>query len=244
MQKNQFFLSIIIACLGFSACNLTPNPQKIVDQSIRFYGMDELENKSIAFDFRQFHYSINLNDKDWFYQRSFIDSTSAKIKDQLSNHGFVREVNQIVTPLSPKDSLKYAESVNSVVYFALLPLKLNDVAVEKKYLKSVMVKGMEYDEIEVSFKKENGGSHHDDIFYFWFDAKDHSMDYFAYSKGGNRFRAINGLQKVGDKYYFQNYYNFEYKGNEKVPLSDYHILFEQDKLTKLSEINLQNIKVK
>ena len=67
------------------------------------------------------------------------------------------------------------------------------------------------------------------------------MDYFAYSKGGNRFRAINGLQKVGEKYYFQNYNNFEYKGNEKVALSDYHILFEQDKLTKLSEIDLENI---
>jgi len=244
MQKNQFFLSIEIACLGFSACNLTPSPQKIVDQSIHFYGMDELHFKEVSFDFRKSHYSADLNDKFWFYQRSFTDSTSAKVKDQLSTRGFVREVNGLVTPLSSKDSLKYAESLNSVVYFALLPLKLNDDAVEKKYLKTVMVKGNSYDEIEVSFKKENGGSHHDDIFYFWFDAKDHSMDYFAYSKGGNRFRAIDGLQKVGDKYYFQNYDNFEYKGKEKLPLSDYHILFEQDKLTKLSEINLENIKIK
>ncbi len=244
MQKNQIFLSIIIACLGFSACNLAPNPQKIVDQSIHFYGMDVLHFKDVSFDFRKSHYSASLNDKFWFYQRSFTDSTLNNIKDQLSNRGFVREVNGLVTPLSSKDSLKYAESVNSVVYFALLPLKLNDDAVEKKYLKSVMVKGKAYDEIEVKFKKENGGSHHDDIFYFWFDGADHSMDYFAYSKGGNRFRAIDGLQKVGDKYYFQNYENFEYKGKEKLPLSDYHILFEQDKLTKLSEIILENIKVK
>ncbi|OAQ38840.1 hypothetical protein A5893_12405 [Pedobacter psychrophilus] len=244
MQKNQFFLSVIIASLGFSACNLKPSPQKIVDKSIHFYGMDELDNKVLEFDFRQSHFSIDLNDKDWFYQRSFTDSVLGKVKDQLSSRGFVREVNGLINPLSNKDSLKYAESVNSVAYFALLPLKLNDEAVEKKYLKSVMVNGKAYDEIEVSFKKENGGSHYDDKFYFWFDALDHSMDYFAYSKGGNRFRAIDGLQKVGDKYYFQNYDNFEYKGKEKLPLSDYHILFEQDKLTKLSEIKLENIKVK
>jgi hypothetical protein len=244
MQRIQFSLSIILLCLGFSACNSNPSPQKIVDKSIHFYGMDDLENKALEFDFRQFHYSVNLNDDNWFYQRSFTDSISGKVKDQLSNHGFAREVNGLVTPLSAKDSLKYAEAVNSVVYFALLPLKLNDDAVEKKYLKSVMVKGKDYDEIEVRFKKEKGGSHYDDIFYFWFDAKDHSMDYFAYSKGGNRFRAINGLQKVGEKYYFQNYNNFEYNGKEKVALADYHILFEQDKLTKLSEIDLENIKVK
>jgi hypothetical protein len=49
--------------------------------------------------------------------------------------------------------------------------------------------------------------------------------------------------KAGGGFFFQNYINLENKGDQKIPLSDYHILFEQDKLTKLSEINLTNIKV-
>ncbi|MBK0382099.1 hypothetical protein I5M32_03925 [Pedobacter sp. SD-b] len=244
MQKNYFFFTLIVISLGLSSCNLSPSPQKIIDHSIHFYGMDNLDNKTIDFDFRNFHYSVKLDKSEWFYERSFVDSTLGKVKDQLSSHGLVREINGLVTPLSTKDSVKYAESVNSVVYFALLPLKLNDDAVQKKYLKSVMIKGMPYDEIEVSFKQENGGMHHDDVFYFWFDAEDHSMDYFAYSKGGNRFRAINGLIKSGEGYYFQDYQNFEYKGNKKLPLSDYYVLFEQDKLSKLSEIDLRNIVVR
>ena len=155
----------------------------------------------------------------------------------------MRELNGLVVPLSNKDSLKYAESLNSVVYFAFLPLKLKDDAVEAKFLRSVQVKGKEYNQIEVTFDKENGGTHNDDVYYFWFDAKDNSMDYFAYSNGGNRFRALNGLIDDGELY-LQNYYNLENKNDSKTPLKDYHILFEQDKLSLLSKITLENLKVK
>lgn len=203
--------------------------------------MDKLEGKKVSFDFRGKHFEIKQNKGDYFYQSTIKDS-SGVTKDQLSNHGFVREVNGLVTPLSEKDSIKYAESLNSVVYFAFLPLKLQDDAVNAKYLRSVQVKGKEYNQIEVTFDKENGVSHNDDTFYFWFDAKDHSMDYFAYSKGGERFRAINGLIKNGN-FYFQNYLNLENKTPRDKPLKDYHILFEQDKLNVLSEIILENLKV-
>jgi hypothetical protein len=243
MQKKYVFLFLVVLCLGISACSKTPSAQSVVDQSIHYYGMDELEGKTINFDFREFHYRVELKGDDWFYERSFTDSTLRKVKDQLSAKGFVREIDGLVVPQNSKDSLKYAESVNSVVYFALLPLKLNDDAVEKKYLRSVMCNGRNYHQIEVTFKKEKGGTHYEDVYYFWFKEKDKSLDYFAYSSGGNRFRSVNGLVKAGDGFFFQNYINLENKGDQKTPLSDYHILFEQDKLTKLSEINLTNIKV-
>ena len=243
MQNKYIFLFIVVFSLGLSACNQTPSAQNIIDKSIHYYGMDDLEEKTINFDFREFHFRIELNGDDWFYERSFTDSTLGKVKDQLSAKGFVREIDGLVVPQSTKDSLKYAESVNSVVYFALLPLKLNDDAVEKKFMRTVMCNGRSYHQVEVKFKKENGGSHFDDVYYFWFKEKDSSLDYFAYSSGGNRFRAVNGLVKVDGGFFFQNYINLENKGDQKVPLSDYHLLFEQDKLSRLSEINLSNIKV-
>ena len=243
MQKKYIALFLVIITLGLTACNQAPSAQSVVDKSIHFYGMDKLEGKTINFDFREFHYRVELNGDDWFYERSFTDSTLGKVKDQLSAKGFVREIDGLVVPQSSKDSLKFAESVNSVVYFALLPLKLNDDAVEKKNLGSVMCNGRSYNQLEVTFKQENGGTHHQDVYYFWFEEKDHSLDYFAYSSGGNRFRAVNGLVNAGNGFYFQNYINLENKGDQKVPLSNYHVLFEQDKLSRLSEITLSNVKV-
>lgn len=240
MQKKH--LLFITLSLLLSACSLSPNADKIIKKSIAFYGMNKLDGKTISFDFREKHFEVKLNDDDFFYESTYKDSLGI-IKDQLSSHGFVRELNGLVTPLSKKDSLKYAESLNSVIYFALLPLKLQDDAAKAKFLRTVQVKGKEYNQIEVSFSKEEGGSHHNDVYYFWFDAKDHSMDYFAYSAGGERFRALNGLIN-NSGVYLQNYYNLESKNNEKRHLKDYHILFEQDKLSLLSEITLKNLKVK
>lgn len=242
MQKVQLFFFIFVSVLGLTSCKFDGGAQKIVDQSIEFYSMNKLDGKTVSFDFREFHYIIKLNGADYFYERSFTDSTLGMVKDQLSNHGFVREINGLITPQTEKDSLKYAASVNSVVYFSLLPLKLNDDAAQKKFLKTTMVNGKEYDLIEVSFQKDKGGKDHDDIYYFWFDGFDHSMDYFAYSSGGNRFRAINGLVQSG-AFFFQNYKNLTAKEGVKIPLIGYDKLFEEDKLIKLSDITLENLKV-
>lgn len=243
MQKLHLFLVILIGFLGFTSCSSEHKADKIVDQSIAFYGMDHLNNKSIDFDFRQYHYTIQLKDNNYLYERTFTDDSLGKVKDQLSNHGFVREVNGLVVPQAEKDSLKYAHSINSVTYFVLLPLKLNDPAVEKDYLRSVMVNGKSYDEIKIKFKKEQGGQDFNDVFYFWFDQVDHSMDFFAYSEGGIRFRSVRTINRDG-KLKIQDYDNLTSKPGEKMPLKDYGKLFEEDKLIKLSEIAINNLKVK
>ncbi|MBU0695483.1 MAG: hypothetical protein KKE39_03000 [Bacteroidetes bacterium] len=243
MQKQHFFLITLISFLGFTSCSSEHKADKIVNQSIAFYGMDKLDNKTMNFDFRQYHYQIQLKKGDYFYERTFTDDSLGKVKDQLSNHGFVREVNGLVVPQTEKDSLKYSQSVNSVAYFVLLPLKLNDPAVEKDYLKSVMVNGKSYDEIKVKFKKSQGGDHFDDTFYFWFDQVDHSMDFFAYSEGGIRFRSVRTINKDGE-IKIQDYDNLTSKPGETLPLEDYGKLFEEDRLIKLSEVAINNLKVK
>nr|WP_294900789.1 DUF6503 family protein [uncultured Pedobacter sp.] len=242
MEKKFSIFLAAVSILFLAGCTNGKSANNIIRKSIAFYGMDKLDGKTIDFDFREKHFTVKFNKGDFFYESTFKDSLGL-IKDQLSNHGFARERNGLVVPLSKKDSTKYAESLNSVVYFAFLPLKLKDDAVQAKTLRTVQVKGKAYHEIEVSFKAENGGSSHDDVFYFWFDATDYSMDYFAYSKGGNRFRAIDGLINAKGLY-LQNYINLENKSNEKTALKDYYKLFEEDKLSTLSHITLKNLRVK
>ena len=242
MKKHYFCLIGSIVLLALSACSSKENAQKIIDQSIHFYGMDEIDQKTISFDFRIYHFSIKQDNGNFAYERSFKDDSLGTVKDQLSNHGFVREINGLVMPQTGKDSLKHAAEVNSVIYFAFLPLKLNDGAVQKKYLKEVSINGKTFDKIEVRFNQEKGGKDHDDVYYFWFDQADHSMDYFAYSSGGNRFRAVKKIKETkGLK--LQDYENFEGNKLEKTPLLNYDKLYEQDKLIKLSEIVLENVKV-
>lgn len=243
MKKRLSNLFAAISILVLAGCSIGENADSIVKKSIAFYGMDKLDGKTIDFDFREKHFKVKFNNGDFFYESTFKDDSLGLIKDQLSNHGFVREQNGLVIPLSPKDSIKYAESLNDVIYFAFLPLKLKDDAARPKFLRTVPVKGKDYNQIEVSFDTERGGNHSDDVFYFWFDAKDHSMDYFAYNKHGNRFRAINGLINANGLY-LQNYVNLENKSNQKSALKDYYKLFEQDKLSTLSYITLENLSVK
>jgi len=233
---------VIIFVLTISSCTQKPDAQKIINKSIVFYGMDKLDQKTISFDFREKHFLVQLNGGKYFYESTFSNDSLGQIKDQLSNRGFTREISDIIIPISSKDSLRYAAAVNSVVYFALLPLKLNDAAAQKKYLRTVKIKNKNYEQIEVTFNKANGGKDFDDVYYFWFDAQDYSMDYFAYSSGGNRFRAVSSI-KESKGLKLQNYTNYKASDNEKTKLLDYGAIYEQNKLIKLSEINLEHLKV-
>ena len=142
-------------------------------------------------------------------------------------------------------AFKYIESINSVIYFALLPYKLNDAAVQKERLGKEEIKGKVYFKIGVSFKKEGGGEDYQDLFIYWFDVQDYSLDYLAYSfqvnGGGMRFRkAYNERFVQGIR--FVDYVNFKPKSNQ-VKLETLGQLFVKNELEELSKIELDNIKV-
>lgn len=236
------YYCILLLALAICSCSQKPDAQKIIDKSIAFYGMDKLNQKTISFDFREKHFLVRLNGGNYFYESTFTTDSLGKVKDQLSNKGFVRQVNGLVCPQLEKDSINYMAAINSVVYFALLPLKLNDAATQKKYLRTIKIKDKNYEQIQVSFSVQNGGKDHDDVFYFWFDSNDYSMDYFAYSSGGNRFRAVSAIKEVNGLK-LQNYINYKALENEKNKLLDYSSVYEQNNLIKLSEIDFENIKV-
>lgn len=239
MKKNQF---LILPFLLLVACS-QPDAQRIVDRSIDFYNMEKLQDATLEFKFRNFQLRATQGDGKFKYERMFTDSTG-KVHDILTNEGFKRTVNGQEQKLDKKKSDSYTSSVNALFYFVYLPLKLNDPSVNKKYLGETLIKGRPYHKIEVSFDQRGGGEDYDDIYYYWFDTSDYSMDHFAYSTGGNRFRSVSRTHDVNG-IIFQDYINYQSPlGDSLTPVQHYDSLYSAGKLRELSRIEIENITVK
>lgn len=218
--------------------------QDIVDLAIKNSGVSKLENSIVEFDFRDKHYTATRKEGLFELTRSF-EQESKSVKDILSNKWFVRTINNSQVSVPDSMAIKYTESVNSVHYFSKLPLGLNDNAVIKKLLPSRIIKGKNYYKIQVTFQKEGGGVDYNDVFIYWFRKDTFELDYLAYTfqvnGGGIRFRAVT-KEHIVNGVRFIDYAN--YKPNSKfTELSMLDMLYEQNKLIKASDINMENINV-
>ncbi len=244
MKITRSILPILLIVIAVS-CKQRTEAEKIVDAAIEAHGGDTYEEVKIDFDFRNIHYTIFKSPSAYEYIREFSDSTGL-VRDVLNNSGFTRTVNGVkIDTLTEERIGAFSRSVNSVAYFAFLPYGLNDPAAVKLLVGETEIKGKNYDIIRVIFQAEGGGDHYEDEFLYWFGKEDHLMDYMAYlyftDGGGVRLREVSGVQEVGG-IRFQNYVN--YKPAEKdTPLDKMQELFEAGSLEKLSEINLENIRV-
>ncbi|CAN5128759.1 hypothetical protein BH23BAC1_BH23BAC1_30030 [soil metagenome] len=244
LYKN--FLLIIIF-IFFNSCTSPNNKaQDIIDQTISEYGGSSYENVQIDFDFRDRHYTAIQENGRFTYSREFQDSLGQKVVDVLDNNGFSRSINGQKVNVDEGWQERYSESINGVIYFALLPSPLNDPAVIKNYLGEVNVKGEPYHKIEVTFREEGGGKEFRDTFIYWIHQENSTMDYFAYDfetdGGGSRFREAKNARREGG-IVFQDYYNYK-PAVDGVPLAKYDSLLMEGKLEKLSEINLERVQVR
>lgn len=152
---------------------------------------------------------------------------------------FVNDINQ---NLAPSDQTKYSGGINSVIYFATLPNKLQDAAVNKTYRGTTSIKEIAYDILEITFDQEGGGKDYDDTYLYWINKENYLIDYLAYNysvgKGGVRFRSAFNKRNV-DGIIFQDYINF--KAKVGTPLRDLPKLYESEQLEKLSVILTENI---
>lgn len=227
-----------------TACSTQPDAQSIIDKAIEEHGGDAYEHSRISFDFRDVHYTAKHQNGQFVYTRFFPDSLGG-IRDSLTNDGFSRSINGQKVDLSFEEDSMYTNSVNSVIYFALLPYKLNDPAVNKKLLEETTISGEPYYEIEVTFDQQGGGDDYQDRYIYWIHRNDYTMDYLAYrfqvDGGGTRFRDAKNVRRVNG-ILFADYNNF---GSPEMqhPLEDYENYFMSDTLTKVSEVNLENIEV-
>lgn len=244
-MKITHFLFFLVVVVSAISCKQRTEAEKIVDAAIEAHGGNTYEQVKIDFDFRNIHYTIFKSPNAYEYIREFSDSTGL-VKDVLNNSGFVRTVNGVkIDTLTEERVGAFSRSVNSVAYFAFLPYGLNDPAAVKTLVGETEIKGKKYDLIRVTFQAEGGGDHYEDEFLYWFGKEDHLMHYMAYlyftDGGGVRLREVSGVQEVGG-IRFQNYLNYK-PAVKETPLDQMQELYEAGSLEKLSEINLENIRV-
>ena len=234
------YLYIFIFLTACSHSKPEYTAQEIVNKSIYNAGVHKIKNSTVTFKFRDKNYKAVRDNGNFKLIRSY-DS----IKDILTNTGFERIVNKKRIILSDSLAKNYANSVNSVHYFSVLPYGLNDKAVKKRLLKPSTIKGKEYYKIEISFSEDGGGEDFEDVFIYWIDKENFLIDYLAYSYhtngGGKRFRVLKE-QCVKNGVRFVDYHNYK-PNNKDILLIDLDRAFENNELTKVSEIILKNIEV-
>ncbi|NQY07898.1 MAG: hypothetical protein HRT71_00070 [Flavobacteriales bacterium] len=221
--------------------------QEIIDKAIGFSGLAALDTSTVQFTFRDIVYRYQRDYGLFEYQRIQLDSSGVETKDVLNNDSMTRSIDQVQVSLTDEWKQKYSNSINSVMYFAFLPYKLNDDRVLKEYLNQIAIKGTDYHKIKVSFEPREGADHKDDVFIYYFDVKDYSMDYFAYEyftdEGGFRFReAFNSRKNKGLT--IQDYHNYKPIDTVGVHLERLDELFGSGELKLLSEILTEEVSVK
>lgn len=235
--------SLILAVLLFTFCakkQVQITAQEIVDQSIAASNLNTITQSKISFNFRDRKYTATRKNGLYTLTRS-----KGNTKDILTNDGFTRKIADETIILSDSLANIYANSVNSVHYFSVLPFGLNDKAVQKKKLAEEIIQGKAYYKVQVSFSENGGGDDFEDIFIYWFHKETFLLDYLAYSyktnEGGIRFRSIKE-QKIIEGIRFVDYNNYKPK-NSIITLENIGKAYENGQLEKISEINLENISV-
>jgi len=233
-----------IVCLLLYACASTTDPQRIIDRAIEVAGGEKFDKSTIEFDFRNRHYIAHRDYGTYSLERVFKDSSNI-VHDYLTNDGFHREINDQPASVPDTMAVKYARSVNSTLYFALLPYGLNDPSVRKKYLGTTSIDGQQYFIVQVTFAEIGGGEDFNDIFIYWIHETKYTMDYMAYlyysEGGGLRFRKAVNPRKV-DGVLFQDYINYMPK-EDSVTIDQMESLYKRNELEELSRIDLTNIVV-
>ncbi|MUH34889.1 hypothetical protein D9O36_03470 [Zobellia amurskyensis] len=215
-----------------------PNEAEIlVLETIIAHGGNRYNKAHYGFTFRDKDYTFQNDGNKYIYTVAINDTI-----DTLDNGKLLRTVNGKPVSLSTKDNDKYKEALNSVIYFATLPHKLNDIAVNKTYIERIEINGEDYKAVEVSFDQKGGGTDHDDVFMYWINTNSKTVDYLAYkyetNNGGVRFRSAYNRRTV-DGILFQDYIN--YKAPIGTPLTELPSLFEKKKLEELSKIETENV---
>ena len=240
-------LTILLLALVFVSCTEKEAPltaQQIVDQAITNSCNGLCNHATIDFTFRDRCYVSKRNADIFQLERITADSTGVT-HDILSNSGFERYKNDTLIRVPDSMKTRYANSVNSVHYFAQLPFGLNAPAARKELLGESVIKGEPYFEVGVSFQEDGGGTDFQDKFVYWIHKENYTVDFLAYSyetdEAGIRFREAYNVRNVNG-IRFVDYNNFKPQSLE-VALTDLDLLFEKGDLKLLSKIETESVGV-
>lgn len=241
-------LALILTVICILSCqksakerNEISKSQQLIEQTIAAHGWDGQEKAAFEFIFRTLTYRFEHH-QGYRYEREG-ELKGNSIHDILENGQLIRLMHGDTVNLSEEDQLKYTESINSVIYFATLPLKLTDAAVKSEYLGVETVQDRTYERLKITFQEENGGVDFEDEFFYWINNQSKEIDYLAYNYqvngGGVRFRKAYHKRRV-EEVLFQDYVN--YKAPKHTPLSDLAQMWSNEQLDSLSLIELKQIK--
>ncbi|MDT7828461.1 DUF6503 family protein [Pricia sp. S334] len=268
----KYYISVLclVASIGIASCGSEKNKETSSSQEIESIAnpkntpletapmdkADSLVAATIAAHggkrYDTAHYGFRFRDKKYTFHNTNSGFTytvtghkeGKTIKDILQNGTLTRMVDGDTVQLSPKDVAKYTEALNSVVYFATLPHKLKDPAVNASYEGLTTIKGKDYQILAISFDQKDGGVDHEDHFMYWVHPQTKIIDYMAYdyetNDGGVRFRSAYDPQTVGG-IRFQDYVNYE--APVGTPLKELPALYEAGKLKELSRIETEEVTV-
>ncbi|MBK8501743.1 MAG: hypothetical protein IPL46_05770 [Saprospiraceae bacterium] len=147
----------------------------IITKAIEVHGGEHYQTHDIEFDFRDVHYSSKRDQGIYSYERIFTDSTGQLIRDVLTNEGLVRNIDGKPSEITEERKNAFSNSVNSVIYFALLPYFLNDPAVLSEYIGEATIHNQPYQKVKVHFQEEGGGAEFQDEFVYWFHRDNHTL---------------------------------------------------------------------
>lgn len=246
VRQVFYFITATTAILTAQSCSSDlSDPQKIVDNAIRVYGGEKYLHSTIEFDFRDRHY-IAKREGGLFSKERILKNPTSTVHDILTNDGFVRKIDDKVAVIPDTMANKYTASINSVIYFALLPYGLNDPSVKKKFLITTTLEAQPYYKVEITFG-DGGGEGYQDKFYYWIHQKNFTVDYLAYFYQENgvwdiRFRKAMNRREING-IVFQDYINYKPKAPNK-KFEEIEELFTSGQLEELSRIILENIMVR
>lgn len=241
MKYLTGFLFIFLA-IAISAPNVSAqDASELLNKALKAHGGKKYKKAHYQFIFRDKVYRFK-NNKDSYEYSVRKTVNGAQVFDQLSNGDFSRSINGLDSSLGKKETMGASSGLNSVIYFATLPYKLLDPAVNLAHGGTTTVNGVNYELLQVTFNEEGGGIDHDDQFIYWIRTDNHRIDFLAYNYqvngGGVRFRAAYNTRNVGG-ILFQDYVN--YKAPVGTPLADLPALYEKEELKKLSVIATESV---
>lgn len=253
LLQGILFWSFFSLAGGFLGCaestNAPSTAETIIRRALDAHGGEVLDNAVVTFDFRDAHFRIRRNGGRFRYTRTYADSLGRAVREVLSNDSLYQAVDGTRVHLTEDERNSVRTAVNSVTYFALLPYFLQDPAVQPAYSDVDTIDGTPYHRIRVTFRKEGGGRDWEDVFMYWFDKADYSMDYLAYAYGlgpdeeyGTRFRQAYNIRRV-EGVRFSDYLNYTTPGDSLRDLTRYPGLYAQDSLELVSRVELDSVQV-
>ncbi len=239
--------AILLLAIASFACQNGSESERILARTVASQGPSLLEESLVTFKFRDTVFSMKRNNGRFQYERSFADTTGARIHDVLDNSAVARSVDGRPFELDSAKARSVTVDVNSVVYFASLPYPLADPGVRSRQLGSETIEGQEYLKVEVTFTPDKGGLDYDDRFIYWIHPESFDIRYMSYfyhtDGGGSRFRKAVNIRRV-EGIQFADYLNYASEPDTvRKSVDRFAEYFTNGTVKLVSEINMDSVVV-